>query len=133
MPLEVHEDTDLYTIEHDTDLDVLVHTWTGFASGEEYRSGADALLEYVEQTGVSKIIIDTRGIQAHDDADKQWLEETWVPRTIEAGVEATATVHKDSVISEMEMENLMTDVDGSAYAALMTADMDEARDWIADQ
>ena len=133
MPLEVHEDTDLYTIEYDPELDAIIHTWNEFAEGERFRSGANDLLAFIRQRDTSNLIVDTSGIRAHNEADKEWLETEWVPQIIDAGIRHAATVHKDSVISEMEMEEFVRELDELPYTAMMTADMSEAREWIAEQ
>lgn len=132
MPRDVHADTDHYTIEYDDELDAVIHTWTEFSSGQRYRDGANAVLEFVEDRGASKLIVDTSNVQAHQDEDKRWLREQWIPRLMDAGVTHSATVHADTVIAEMEMDELSEDageVDGAEQ--IMTADMDEAREWIA--
>jgi hypothetical protein len=133
MPREVHEDTDLYTIEYDDELGAVVHTWTDFASGREYREGCERLLEVVQQERATKLLVDTSGIQAHDDEDLQWLREEWAPRTIEAGVEYYATVHPDSVISEMDIEKLMEGAADIPQEPFITSDMAEAREWLAER
>jgi hypothetical protein len=133
MSVEVHEDTELYTIEYDDELDAVVFTWNQFASGAAFREGCEALLDGVRQRGVSKVLTDTRGIRAHDAEDQAWMQEDWIPRAQDAGIEYTATVHPDSVISEMDIENLVEGVDDEGHEPLFTADMDEARRWLAEQ
>jgi len=140
MATEVLEDGAKYTIEWDDEVDGIVHTWTEFASGEAFREGCNQLLAAVQDRNASKMIVDTSNVKAHDDEDKQWLQTEWTPKTIEAGVEATAMVRSDSVISEMEMDELVEEMDDElpggpdgAYEALITDDMAEARDWIASQ
>jgi hypothetical protein len=133
MAREVHEDTATYTIEWDDDIEAVVHTWNSFSSGQQFRDGCEALLDAIKHYGASRMLVDTREIQAHDKDDQMWLQTEWTPRTIEAGIEATAMVHRDSVISEMELENMMDDMDNVPQEAKVTSDMDEARDWLAEQ
>lgn len=132
MSRDVKADTDHYTIEYDDEIDAVVHTWTEFSTGQRYRDGANALLTFIEDHDASKLIVDTSNVQAHNEEDKRWLRQEWIPRMMDAGVTHSATVHADSVIAEMEMEELSEDageVDGADQ--LMTADIAEARDWIA--
>lgn len=133
MPQQVYEDTANYTIEWDSDLGAVIHTWTGFTSGEEFRAGCEALLDAIKAKNASYLIVDTRNVKAHDDEDKQWLQEEWTPRMVDAGVEGSAQVHPDSVISKMEMENLAEDMDDIPFENFLTDSMDEARDWVASQ
>jgi hypothetical protein len=127
------EETDLYRLERDRDLDAVIYTWREFATGEDFRRGANAILEYVESNDVSKVIVDTSGIEAHDDEDHQWLEEVWTPNMIEAGMEYNAVVHPESVIAEMDVEELMQELESLPYEAIWTDDMAEAREWMRKQ
>ena len=133
MPQQVHEETANYTIEWDGDLDAVIHTWTGFTAGEQFREGCNALLHAIEAKNASYLIVDTRNVKAHDDEDKQWLQEEWTPRMVEVGVEGSAQVHPDSVISKMEMENLAEEMDDIPFENFLTDSMDEAREWVATQ
>lgn len=133
MSRELHEETENYTIEWDDDIEAVVHTWTGFTTGEEFRDGAEALLDVIEEKGASKLLLDTQNVKAHEDEDKEWLAEEWTPRIIEAGVQYSAQVHPDSVISKMEMENLGEEMDDIPYDHFLTSDVDEAREWLADK
>lgn len=133
MPRQLHEETDLYTIEYDDEIDAIVHTWNEFASGADFREGCEALLGVIGERGARKMVVDTRGIRAHDEADQQWLEDEWMPRVIDAGMEYAVTVHPDSVISEMDMEDLLTELEDLDYTSKMTDDMAEARRWVAEK
>jgi len=133
MSRELYEETANYTIEWDDDVGAVVHTWTGFTTGEEFRDGAEALLDAIEAKDASKLLLDTQNVKAHEDEDKEWLAEEWTPRMIEAGVQHSAQVHPDSVISKMEMENLGEEMDDIPYDHFLTSDVEEARDWLADK
>lgn len=133
MAQKVEADTDLYTIEWDGDIDTVTFTWDEFASGDRFKSGANALLEYVQSNDVEKVIHDTSGIQAHNDEDLAWLESEWYPKMVDAGLRYSAIVHQESVISEMDTEEFVEDVKDMAYKLMHTADLEEAREWMAEQ
>lgn len=133
MPQEVYEDETNYTIEWDSDIGAVVHTWTGYTSGEAFREGCNALLDAIEAKGASKLVVNTSNVQAHDEEDKEWLEEEWIPKMVDAGILYNAQVHSDSVISKMEMEGLNENMADAPYEPFVTDSMDEAREWVADQ
>ncbi|WP_275882813.1 hypothetical protein [Halorhabdus sp. BNX81] len=133
MAMEVIEETDWYRIEYDDDLDALIHTWTMFSNGEQFREGANALYEALKEYDVSKEIIDTREVKAHDEEDKQWLQEEWIPKMVDAGMEYSANVHRESVIAEMDMQETVDPLSDLPFENMMTDDMAEAREWIAEQ
>lgn len=131
--MSVLADEDHYTIEYDEEIDAVVHTWNMFASGETFREGANELLSVFENRDVSKMIVDTREVKAHDEADKQWLAEEWIPKMIDAGLEASVNLHRESVIAEMDVEETVDPVEDEPFENMLTDDMAEARAWIAEQ
>lgn len=133
MPQQVIADEQHYTIELDEEVDAIVHTWDEFVAGEEFREGSNALLDVIRQQDKSKLMVDTSGIQAHDDEDKAWLEEEWMPRIIDAGIEYDVVVAGDSVVSEMEMEEFVDQTDHLPLTFVMAGNKDEAREWLAER
>lgn len=133
MASEVIVDDDKHTIEADDEIDALIHTWTGFSAGQEFRDRCNELLEVIEARDESKLLIDTSGIKAHDEADKQWLQEEWIPKEIEAGIEYSVSVTTDSVISQTEMEEFVDQTSDLPLTYVMASNRSEAREWIAEQ
>jgi len=133
MAREVLIDEDKHTVEADDDIDALIHTWSGFSSGEEFRETCNDLLDVIRERDENKLIVDTSGIKAHDEADKQWLQEEWIPKEIEAGIEYSVSVTADSVISQTEMEEFVDQTSDLPLTYVLAGDMDEAREWIANQ
>lgn len=133
MPRQIHAEAENYTIELDPEIGAIVHTWTKFVSGERFREGANELLDAIKTHRVSKMIVDVKGIKAHNEADKQWLQEEWMPSVIDAGIEYSVTVHSASALSEMEMERFVDQAGDLPFTYVLASDMDEARQWIAEQ
>jgi len=131
MPQRDRKETDLYTVAYDDDIDAVVFFWDEYSTGERFRNGALDLLEYIKEHEARKLIVNTRGIKAHNEEETKWLQEEWMPKIIDAGIEHSVTVHRDSVISEMDMEDFYEELDDLDYESTMTDDMDEAREWIA--
>jgi hypothetical protein len=133
MPKQVAASTANYTIEIDDEIDAIIHTWEQFVTGEEFRDGANDLLEVIRDANKSKMIVDTSGIKAHDEADKEWLQEEWIPKTIDAGIEYSVSYPGESVISEMEMEEFVDQTADLPYTYVLASSMEDAREWIAEQ
>lgn len=127
------KNTDLYSMEMDRELNAILFRWNKFASGQEFREGANKLLEYIRSKNVSKLIVDTSGITAHQDEDEEWLINEWIPKIIDAGIQYSVTVRQDSVIAKMDMENFITRLEDHDYVTMTTASMEEAREWIAEK
>ena len=133
MSGEIHTDTENYTIEVDEEIGAIIHTWDRFAAGEQFRAGAGELLEVIRQEDKAKLIVNVSGIRAHDQKDKQWLQEEWIPEIIDAGIEYSVTVHSDSVISEMEIGKFVDQAADLPFTYVMAGDMSEARQWLVER
>lgn len=120
---------DEYHMEWDDDIEAVIYTWTDFASGERFREGANMILEYFRNNDVSKLIVDTSGINAHDDEDQKWLQEEWTPEMLEAGMECSCVVYPESAIAQMDRDRMQEQLDDFPYDALWTDSMEEAREW----
>ncbi|MCU4801701.1 hypothetical protein OB920_15080 [Halobacteria archaeon HArc-gm2] len=127
-------DAENYRIEYDHESGALLHIWTEYTSGQEFRDGCNELLDVIKEENATKLIVDTSEIKAHDTEDKQWLQEEWMPREIEAGIEYSASVPSaDSSISKMETEKLVDQATDLPMTYVMAESLAEAREWIADQ
>jgi len=133
MPQQVRVDEETYTIEVDDDVPTIIHRWDKFTSGQEFRDGCNDLLQFIRDHDYDKLIIDTSNIKAHDEADKEWLQEEWIPKEIEAGIDYSVSVHSDSVISETEMETFVDQTQDLPFTYVLADDMDGAKEWLAEQ
>jgi len=133
MAVETIADTGNYTIEWDEEIGAIVFTWDEYVSGATFREGSEALLDAIKRRDAAKVLTDTRGINAHDAEDQQWMQTEWMPRALDAGLEYSAVVHPDSVISEMDVESILEGMEHSGADPLLTSDMAEAREWIAEK
>ncbi|THE66225.1 hypothetical protein D8Y22_02815 [Salinadaptatus halalkaliphilus] len=130
MARDVYEETKTHTTYWDDELEAVVHKWNNYAKGEQFREGAEAMIECTKEHGGSKILIDHRDMTGVNRDDHEYLLEDWIPRAVDAGAEYHMVVHEQSTIAEMNLDDVVDagDVD---YTSDMTSDMDEARKWIA--
>ncbi|QPV63287.1 hypothetical protein I7X12_01240 [Halosimplex litoreum] len=98
-----------FTIEWGDEIEAVVFTWDNYVSGAPFREGCEALLDAIRRRNATKALVDTRGINAHDAEDQRRMQTDWMPRAHETGMGYVATVHPDSVISEMDVENMVDD------------------------
>ncbi|MFC4550467.1 MULTISPECIES: hypothetical protein [Halorussus] len=135
MSTETVAQTSEYTVEKDTEHGIPIFVYNEFASGEDLREIADRWAEVIEEEDAERYLVNTEEIAAHDDADKQWLADTWVPNLIDRGVRAGAGVYADSAIADMEMrrvEETLSSLDPD-FEYRVFGTQSEALDWLADQ
>lgn len=133
MAPEVRGEGQGYRIEWHDDVGAVVHYWTDFVTGQDFRDGSNELLEVLRSADTSKMIVDTSGIQAHDEEDKEWLTSVWIHKVSDAGIDNSVVVHPDSVISEMEMEDFAQELDDVGLTQYNTSSLEEAKSWLADK
>ncbi|RKD97688.1 hypothetical protein [Halopiger aswanensis] len=135
MSTELIERTDEYTIELDEQQNVPIFTYNTFVSGEELRDIARTWADFIASEGADQYVVNTESISAHDDADKRWLAETWIPTLIEQGVRHGAGVYADSAIASMDMEEIedqLNAIDPDFEYRTFGSDAD-ALEWLAAQ
>jgi len=133
MPSQVVADTDLYTIEWDDDPECFIFTWNDFASGQQFRDGANAGYEEFKKSPCENVIVDASAVEAHDDAEQQWIQDEWTPKMVDAGAYYIATVTGDSVIAEMDAEEILEGLEHVDYEDYLTDSLDDARAWVRRQ
>ncbi len=135
MSTETVEQTDEYTVELDGEHEIPVFTYNTYVSGEDLRGIARRWAEIAEEEGAERYLVDTQEIAAHNDEDKQWLGETWVPNLIDQGIRAGAGVYADSVISKGDMERIeekLNSID-PAFEYRTFDSHSKAVEWLAEQ
>lgn len=133
MSTEVLGETNDWAIEYDDEIGAVVHRWKNHTTGDRFREGCENTLAIIQNRGAEKLLIDSRAITALKQKDIGWMFSDWVPRSIDAGVETTATVYPESTIAKMNIDGMkeeMEDLD-EVGEALMTTEIAEARSWLA--
>jgi hypothetical protein len=127
------EETETYKIEVDEDRDSVIYTRKGYASGEKFRRGSNAIIEFLRDNDFSKMVIDLSGMPSHTDEDKKWVQQEWTPKVLDAGITRVTVVHPPSVIAEMNLEQIMSGIEVPSVETFITDSRPEALEWIADK
>lgn len=133
MSTETCRESDAWTIEYDDDLGAVIHRWKVHTTGDRFREGCEDILAVAEDKNARKLLIDSRAVTALKEDDVGWMFADWVPRSVEAGLEVTATVYPESTIAKMNVEGMAEKIDDldDGGETHMTTDIDEARSWLA--
>ena len=93
------------TITIDESLQTLVHTWRGFAQGEDYRNAWEESLKLAQQHNLKRWLINQRDLKGISSCDLQWTNEEWVPKSKQAMSEMryTAIVLSDNIFDEIAL------------------------------
>lgn len=129
------EANDVFSIHEDPSTGIPLFRWEEYVTGETFRTSARDWEDYIRREGCQKYIVDTQEVPAHEDSDKEWLAETWVPELIEMGVRRSAGVYRDSAIAKMDVGRIEESLSGihPDYEFRTFETQAEAYDWLVSQ
>lgn len=124
---------DTCTVRWDDDIDAVVTVWHDFPSGDGFREGMNTALEMMEERDASKSLSDSRAFTSLREEDERWIGESWTPRALNAGLEASAIVYAESVIAKMGLDKFAEEMEDVPMELMITEDVEEAREWLREQ
>lgn len=119
-------------IELDETLSVLVHTWRGFAQGEDYRNAWETSLQLAKTHNIRHWLINQRDLKGISTEDRRWTNEEWVPRSNqEIGAERfTAIVLSENIFDEVALKKSANSLRKDGIVAGYFAKEEFAKQWL---
>ena len=131
MAIENLFESENIRIGYDTVEGWLFTDWIGFQSIDRIKNGGEKMLEYLKQTGASKVLNDNTHVSGAWGGAAEWAGTDWLPRMVEAGLVYFAWIHSPSALSRQAAN--LTVQSGSQHAEgkiHMFYDIDEAKSWL---
>ena len=121
-------------IELDNALNALVHTWRGFAKGEDYREAWEESLKIAKKHNIKHWLINQRDLKGISTEDLRWTNEEWVPKSNqEIGAQRfTAIVLSENIFDEVALKKSATTLKEEGIIAGYFAKEEFAKQWLAD-
>ncbi|SDF57233.1 hypothetical protein [Halorientalis regularis] len=129
MPLEPYDETEVYTVGWEPELDAAVLEWHTTPEAESFRAGQEALLSLVEDRRATKVLADCRAFESFPD-QREWLLEDWAPRLFATSVEYGAYIYPEDRIAQFELDKTARRDTEVPLEQLFAEDMSEARAWL---
>jgi hypothetical protein len=107
------------TISWDETLRYFTLEARGFVPDEKTKAGMEQLLEFFQQQGASKLLLDLKQTAPFSKDLEVWLIQSWYPRMIAAGLKnlalvlpqnALARLHLDKAVAKKPLPNLETEL-----------------------
>lgn len=121
-------------IELDDALNALVHTWRGFAKGQDYREAWEESLKLAKEHDIKHWLINQRDLKGISTEDLRWTNEEWVPKSNrEIGAQRfTAIVLSENVFDEVALNKSAISLKEEGIVAGYFAKEEFAKEWLAD-
>ncbi len=81
---------------------ILIHRWFGSATNEEVKAIFDGhFYEYLQQQGLTKILVDTSAMNGFFDGVNNWLAKYYFPKLLSIGVKYNAFLLSEEFYAEL--------------------------------
>jgi hypothetical protein len=105
--------------------------WKGWADPTEFAAALEAGLGALIEHRGSRWLADCRDMKAIQLSDQEWLDRSWFPRMIAAGLRRMAVVIPKSGLVMTNLEDIMRKVPGSKMEVAFVATVAEAEKWLS--
>ncbi len=96
--------TPTVTLEFQKEVGLLIQTWTGYCSPEDFREAIDKTVSFVETHQVNSIISNTLK-QRVVGADESAYAASSLPKLFQSGIKGMAFVMPESQLTQLSLKN----------------------------
>lgn len=121
----------------DDELEAVHMQWLEPTGGEPFRDGLNRGLGLLMLKGTSKWLADLKWLGMITKADESWMNETWFPRAVDAGLQWLAIISPESSLSTVSVRGLLESqetkllIEEDRLVTMSFEDVRHARAWLA--
>jgi hypothetical protein len=104
--------------------------WHGWADSTEFALLLEAGLRALKQFHGSRWLADCRNMKTIEQSDQEWLDRSWFPRMLAAGLRRMAVLMPKSALAKMNVEDILSKVPGTKLEVAYFATVAQAREWL---
>jgi hypothetical protein len=123
-------DNDFITLYFHEDDQIIHHVYKNGIHGDYLKDGLNAGTDKLIETGAVKWLSDNRAIEGVTNEESAWINEVWLPRTIEAGWKFWALVVPENVMGQMNMIQFVNSFAEKGVKVMVFTDDDNAMTWL---
>src|SRR5487761_241850 len=106
--------------------------WKGFANSAELRAGLLKGIEAISDNHAAAYISDARKLRVIVHEDQRWVQETWLPLAMQAGLRRLAFVTAATGLGKATIEDVVVLVDDHGLQSRTFSTVVAARQWVAE-
>ena len=119
------------TIRWDSDHQCVDAQWRAFANSDEFRSGTLKILDAIRDKRATSLVSDNRELQVAITEDQLWIQDTWTPLAVEAGLKRIAVIVAPSGLGKYASEEIISQFPRGTFLTRTFDSLDEALTWAA--
>lgn len=128
---DVYLDEPWVSIRWDTAHRYVRTEWKGFATSVEFREALSRALMAITQRKALACLIDFRNVKFIANADMDWVNDSWIPLVVQAGLRRFALVRTAGGLRRLVVDGLMRRCEDQDLLIRGFDSLDEATNWLA--
>jgi hypothetical protein len=104
--------------------------WQGRTDSIEFAQVLEAGLGALKQYHGTRWLADCRRMKTIAQSDQDWVDRSWFPRMLAAGLRRMAVLMPRSSLARVNVEDILDKVSGTKLEVAYFASIEEARQWL---
>lgn len=130
MPLIALFAENFIELSFDSKTEVLYANWKGYQSVASIRVGCEAMLKYLSEKKLRKVLNDNTNVLGIWRSAAEWMATDWFPRMKDSGMDAFAWVYSSSRLSQISTDDTLAMLDTDKLGIKLFHDKSEAQTWL---
>jgi len=127
----VYVDEPYVSIRWDSLHKHVLSEWKGFANSEELRAALLKGIQAITDNRAAAYVSDARKLKVIVHEDQRWIQETWMPIALQAGLKRLAFVTADTGLGRLTVQDVVVLVDHHGLESRTFSSLAAARQWVA--
>jgi len=103
---KIYLDKPYIKVAYHPHLNIIIHSWNGFASYNEILEVGKRTLEAVQKEHATRVLYDTRGLEVLDDKSRNYISIEFTIKMIRAGINFSATIMPEDPFAQFSIEEI---------------------------
>jgi hypothetical protein len=119
-----------FQLSYAVDVPCVVMVWRGYHDSASFRAHNEEVLAFIAERRASKMLCDIRTFVLIGATDQEWLNVSWLPRAMRAGLRTSAIVTPTFYFNRVAVRSVAERVDAAALKIEYFESAEAARDWL---
>ena len=122
-------ETDFH-VSYDPDIECVYMVWRGYHTSALFRAENEQVLTVIAKHGARRLLNDIRYYVLIGQNDQEWLNSSWLPRAIDAGLRTCAIVAPVFYFNRVAVQTVADRVDPGVVTIEYFDSTEMARRWL---
>jgi CheY-like chemotaxis protein len=130
MPLIVLFSESFIEISFDPKAEILHVNWKGYQSVASIRNGCEAILKFMTERKLSKVLNDNTNVLGIWRSAAEWIALDWFPRMKQSGLKGFAWIYSSSRLSQISTDETLSMMNSEQHGVALFHNKAEAVSWL---